>query len=1059
MSAPLPQALPLHKQALVWFAVALVHGGLAWTGMELSRGGGQIASLWLPDAAIAAIALIWRMPVLRFALPMLIVHVPLVLLRGSALPVALCLAGSNILEVAIVVLLARRVLVRLDQIKDPRCLARFLGIAALGAAASGLIGSFAIARAPADIPVVLWQWWLAHAMAMMSYAPILLVIEADRQDSRRRGVPLLTRGGAVDVALGAVAMGLIFAQTSYPFLFFAAPVVLAVAARRGSATSAVLLLITALIATRFTMNGYGPINLVQADMHAKAAVLQVFIFATFVSTLPVTLAQERVEALRERTLALFDTMDEISFSLDLAGRWTYLSRHWAKLFDKDQPLPIGRRALAIVPSGQRRSVLNAMTSLLNGEIDEAQFDFRANAPQPEPLYLNLRVRLMPARDGSPEAFGGIIRDISRETASERALEASERRLMSLAENAPVGVFQFDNDGNATFLNDEWARMHGMTVEEGLGKGWQRIFDVEQQTHYDSFAAERKAGATTDIEAVVHRPDGTSCRIRAVTTAVHGIDGEVIGRMGVVVDQTREYEAREALTAALEEAKAASIAKDRFLALMSHELRTPMNGVLGFAERLSETQLKETQRRYVSLISRSGEVMLALLNDILDTSRMREGQLQIAHAPYDLAATLTNICQHFEALAARRSLQLRCNFASPLPNRVLGDQQRLTQVLNNLLGNALKFTEEGWISVYARIEPQYDRTILIVEVTDTGIGIAPEDAERVFEAFDQGAKDTAMRFGGTGLGLPIALGLAKQMGGSLRLVTSSIGKGSIFRLTLPLDMPLEADPERIRATNEPAFAPLRPARRELRLLVAEDNEINRYLIADLLADSGCELTIVTDGQQAVDAVFQAIEWGKPFDLLLMDLRMPVLDGVGATTAIRARGVDAATLPIVAVTASVHTDAMDACWQAGMQDYVTKPVTRAAIDAALEKWSPGNAQARRSKEDHAAPPALPPELAPLLARFVDQCSDCLKVVSNMLRRWPDDDPARRGDVQTSAHAVAGLAATFAAPQIVPPAQALDLSFDTDDDEMIREKLVTMETALNAYLASVPKEASGT
>lgn len=1049
MSSPAPFALTMSRSALSALAIAFIYVVLALSGMELSRGGGQVASIWLPDAAVVAGVFICRMSLRRIAPAILLAHFALLLLRGSQPVVSLVLAAANVVEIAVVVLLARRTLASLDQIRDARSLARFLGIAGLGAAVSGPVGALAIAGFSPAFPVVLWQWWLAHAMAMMTFAPILLVIEADRKDGKRRGVPFLTRKGIVDILLGTLAVIAIFAQTRYPFLFFAAPVILAVAARRGSAASALLLLITALVATFFTMQGYGPINLVQGDMHVKAAVLQIFIFATFVSTLPVTLAQERTEALRERTLRLIETMNEIPFALDLKGRWTYAGRDGTSLFSNDQRIPLGSRALSAVPPGQRRIVLEAMSALQRGDVDEARFQLRVPAGRPEPLHLVIRARLTHARDGSPEGFVGIIRDVSRETESERALAASERRLMSLAENAPVGIFQFDNEGNALFLNDEWARMHGMTVEEGLGKGWQRILDDEQKAHYASYAAERQAGATTDIEAVVHRPDGSSCRVRAVTTAVFGNDGELIGRMGVVVDQTKEYEAREALKSALEEARAAAVAKDRFLALMSHELRTPMNGVLGFAERLQESPLNEAQRRYASLITRSGEIMLALLNDILDTSRMREGQLQLAHQPYDLAATLTSVCAHFEALAARRSLQLRCNFASPLPRHVLGDRQRLTQILNNLLGNSLKFTEVGWISVYARIEPQYGRTILIVEVTDTGIGIAPEDQEGIFEAFEQGAKDTAIRFGGTGLGLPIARGLAEQMGGSLRLVTSNVGKGSIFRLTLPLDIPADAAPSLPQAVPSKAAAPQRRPQRGLQLLVAEDNEINRYLITDLLADSGCELTIVADGQQAVDAVIQAADWGQPFDLVLMDLRMPVLDGIGATTAIRARGFDAAKLPIIAVTASVHTAAMDACWQAGMQDYITKPVTRAAIDATLEKW--GRRDSRSKADSAVTAPPLAPELAPLLARFIEQCSDCLAAVSAMVAVWPDEDRARRSAVQSMAHSVAGLAATFAAPQLVAPAQALDLAFDTGDDDLTGMKLAEMEASLKDYLAA--------
>jgi CheY-like chemotaxis protein len=454
-----------------------------------------------------------------------------------------------------------------------------------------------------------------------------------------------------------------------------------------------------------------------------------------------------------------------------------------------------------------------------------------------------------------------------------------------------------------------------------------------------------------------------------------------------------------------------------------------------------------------LITRSGEIMLALLNDILDTSRMREGQMQLVREPYDLSATLSGTCQHFEALAAQRGLQLRCNFASPLPRVVVGDRQRLTQILNNLIGNALKFTEEGWISVYARIEMQYERTILIVEVTDTGIGIAPEAVDRIFEAFDQGAEDISMRFGGTGLGLPIARGLAEQMGGSLGLVTSSPGKGSIFRLTLPLELQLGKTPTRNKLAEDQVWDMPPPTARKLNILVAEDNEINRALMIDILADRCSNVTMVTDGQEAVDAVKRAMEEQRPFDLVFMDLRMPVLDGVGATKAIRASGIDATMLPIIAVTASVHRAAMDACWQAGMQDYVSKPVTRGAIELALEQWGRADPSAEARSVEPQLPPDLDPELAPLLSRFVDQCRDALAGVTAALETWPETSAAQLGSLQNMAHSLAGLAATFAAPQLVPSAQALDLAIDANTPDTTRRLLLDMQEALRAYLAGAP------
>jgi PAS domain S-box-containing protein len=1053
MSAQGSTASAIYRPVLIALALALVYATLAWAGIQVSQGGGKIAAIWLPCAVTVAAGLIWRIPILRLLAPCFLAHLTLLLVMGRTPSDTFGLALANAVEISIATLLARRIVSSPDQIKEPQLLFRLIGIAVLAAGASGLITAATIASTLKEYSVILGQWWLAHMMAMMTIAPILLIIEAERRDAKRRGVALVRRRGIIDITLGAIVIAALFAQTSYPLLFLAAPIILAVAARQGSPASAVLLLLTTVVATYATMKGFGPINLVSADVHTRAAVLQVFVFATFASTLPVALAHERIAALRERANMLVETMDEIPFSTDLHGRWTYLSRHWTKVFEKDQTPPLAHRALAVVPPARRAALLRALSSLLAGDIEEVHFEFQANVAADTPIHLRARVRLLRKRDGSPEGFGGIITDVSRETRSQQALAASELRLISLAEHAPVGVFQVDNEGNAIFLNREWARMHGMSIEEGLGVGWQRALDEQQKARYAALASERQAGATTDVEMVVKRPDGTECRTRIVTTALRDGEGEITGRMGVVVDQTREHEAKTALMAALDEAKSAATAKDRFFALMSHELRTPMNGVLGFAERLRETELTDSQQRYVSLITRSGEIMLALLNDILDTSRMREGQMQLVREPYDLSATLSGTCQHFEALAAQRGLQLRCNFASPLPKVVVGDRQRLTQILNNLIGNALKFTEEGWISVYARIEMQYERTILIVEVTDTGIGIAPEAVDRIFEAFDQGAEDISMRFGGTGLGLPIARGLAEQMGGSLGLVTSSPGKGSIFRLTLPLELQLGKTATRNKLVEDQVWDTAPPTARKLNILVAEDNEINRALMIDILADRCSNVTMVTDGQEAVDAVKRAMEEQRPFDLVFMDLRMPVLDGVGATKAIRASGIDATTLPIIAVTASVHRDAMDACWQAGMQDYVSKPVTRGAIELALEQWGRADPSAEARSVEPQLPPDLDPELAPLLSRFVDQCRDALAGVTTALETWPETSAAQLGSLQNMAHSLAGLAATFAAPQLVPSAQALDLAIDSSAPDATRQLLLDMQEALRAYLAGAP------
>ena len=407
--------------------------------------------------------------------------------------------------------------------------------------------------------------------------------------------------------------------------------------------------------------------------------------------------------------------------------------------------------------------------------------------------------------------------------------------------------------------------------------------------------------------------------------VHVIDRRT--RDGGVVSLFHDVTAAERrLAQAKRNAEAANEAKSQFLATMSHEIRTPLNAVLGLNELMLHSNLDSQQRRHAELIGSSGRLLLALINDILDVSRIEAGHLQLTSAPFSVRPAVEGVVALMRERAVSKGLALRLEFMPNEDALIHGDVIRVQQILFNLIGNAVKFTDAGTVQVSVALEPGAGRSLTLhLVVTDTGIGIAESAMPTLFDRFTQADSTTMRRYGGSGLGLAITREIVQMMGGEIT-TTSTPGLGSRFAIAIPsrfVDcqelLPAAAEAQQAE-TGRPA----------LRILVAEDNDVNQILINAVLARMGHRVHLVANGLLAVEAVRRG-----DYDLVLMDLQMPGMDGMEATQAIRALGGAGATLPIIAMTANAFEEDRQACLAAGMDDYVAKPIDVGRLAEAIAR----------------------------------------------------------------------------------------------------------------------------
>jgi len=651
-------------------------------------------------------------------------------------------------------------------------------------------------------------------------------------------------------------------------------------------------------------------------------------------TLDVTRQRQAEIATEESRRLLRAVLDALPVMVTLKGRdlrYRLVNRHFAEVHGVDAEATLGRSAAEVLPQQSDAAASDWDMVVLNTGAESGFHDVRLTDSAGQVRVWQQTALPLRGPDGEVEAVLSLGYDVTAQKQAEQMIEQSRRTLQTVLDSLPVSIHLKDIERRYLLVNRYFSEMVvGLPPERMIGRLAEEVFGRRRSEFIHDYEDQVMAtGRETGFVEVQH-PDATG----TVRTwlynklPIRDLNEETRQVLTVALDITQLKAVEAELVAARDEAEQAARAKAEFLAIMSHEIRTPMNGVMGMARLLLRTPLNPAQREQVDTILSSSRALLGILDNILDFSKLEAGRVDLEQIDFSLAELMDAALSMMAPRTGEKvELRLSARVDPSLAPWHRGDPTRIRQVLLNLLGNAVKFTEAGEISVTATlVEERPDIQIVRIDVADTGIGISAEQRLRLFAAFAQADSSITRRYGGTGLGLSISRHLVEAMGGEIG-VESELGRGSTFWFTLPLRRGQPVP--RVETGGQPQL----PA---LRILLAEDNPVNQRVAATLLQQDGHAVVVANDGFEAV-----ALAQGEVFDVVLMDMQMPGMDGLEATRRIRALGGRWSALPIIAMTANAQPEDVEKCLAAGMNEHVGKPFDPARLYRAIERHVAGAA----------------------------------------------------------------------------------------------------------------------
>lgn len=624
-------------------------------------------------------------------------------------------------------------------------------------------------------------------------------------------------------------------------------------------------------------------------------------------------------------------------------------------------------------------------------------------------------------NGKPEAYVSSCVDLSLRSSDELQYQHNEARFRAISEAAPLGIVVTDSNGNCIYSNHQFQNLSSLTTDESLGSGWLRAVHPDDREQIKSawFEATQSAKSFERTFRYQH-PDGTVTWCNLKAAAINSTD-TVSGWVSTLEDITEKRKSEAELIAAKQAAEAAMHAKSQFLANMSHEIRTPLTAIIGFTEALrDEWDYDPTQMHCLDVIRNNGKHLLEIINQILDLSKIDAGALTIESAPCNVVDLIEELRFMFAPTITEKSLSLSINYSWPLPRVVTTDTLRLKQVLINLLGNAIKFTTSGGIELAIAWEESAQQ--LRFKVTDSGIGMTPEQATGLFKPFCQANESITRQFGGTGLGLSISERLVRALGGAIE-VSSEVGKGSVFSFSIHAPTPSDTTILRLSPSEIPATRVVeQSASRALsgNVLFADDALDNRRLVEHFLKKVGLNVVLVENGKEACEAVK-----AQNFDLILMDVQMPVMDGLTATRSIRQDGV---SIPIIAISAGAMTSDIAKAMDAGCNTHLSKPFSRDSLYETLGRYLNNTTKAFN--------PPLNPLVSSLVGGDPDMVSLLIDFIDGLPQRFSDISAAYGGkdlaQLAALAHKLKGSAGMYGLPELALLAGELEKTSKRSDFE---------------------------